>query len=99
MCHIKCCERCLCVISNIHLDDDYYRHLSVKYCDECRKIVKRDQAAERMKRLRERKKQEKKLMQTKIDILTAENKIMLENYLILCEHIDKIKKYAGVKMP
>lgn len=96
MCHIKLCERCCKCISNIHLDDDYYRHLSVKYCDECRVIVKREQTAERMRRLRQRKKQEEKEIQTKLDILQAENKIMLENYVILCQHIDKLKSLVGL---
>ena len=47
---IKRCERCYKPIS-YEATDDWYRHIRVQYCDDCRKIVDKEQAAERLKEL------------------------------------------------
>lgn len=44
----KRCEQCGCTIEI----DDWYSFIRTKYCDACRKDVKRRQAADRMRELR-----------------------------------------------
>lgn len=91
--NFKMCERCNnAVISNLNSPTaDYYRHLSVKYCDKCREIVKREQTAERVKRYRRRKKLETRAEQTRLELLERENELMKENYVQLCEKIELLQ--------
>lgn len=78
---IKICERCRAVaISNINVDGtDYYSHIRIKYCDNCRKEIKREQTARRMRELRRRAKEEKKLLKTRVQLLEEENTVLREN--------------------
>lgn len=83
---IKKCNRCHQVISNIY-EADYFSHISIKYCDVCRKIVTREKTAERCAKLRERKKQkdkyrdeELKLLKEKCELLQAEIEFMKSKY-------------------
>lgn len=60
---IKTCQRCNVLISNLNSNTgNYYRHISVKYCDECRVIVNREKGAERVRRYKERQKKLKPLI-------------------------------------
>ena len=92
--NVKMCVRCnAAIISNLHdANADYYRHLSVKYCDECRKITEREQTARRLKRYRERKKQNRTLKQEQNSYLKAENEMMKRNYVQLCEAIEVLQR-------
>ncbi len=99
--NVKMCIRCnAAIISNLHSENaDYYRHLRVKYCDQCREIVKREQTARRVKALRERKKEKDELTKTENELLRERLQIMereneelrngLENYLNL---LDRVKE-------
>ena len=79
--NVKMCQRCNReIISNLHNEDtDYYSHIRIKYCDTCRKIVEKEQAAERLKRWRASKKKEEKLKDEKISLLEEENEILRKN--------------------
>ena len=79
--NVKMCQRCNReIISNLHNEStDYYSHIRIKYCDACRKIVEKEQAAERLKRWRANKKQEEKLKDDKITLLEQENEILRKN--------------------
>lgn len=79
--NIKMCERCNhVIISNLHNENtDYYSHIRVKYCESCRKIVEREQAAERLKRWRANKKTQDKLKDEKITLLEEENEVLRKN--------------------
>lgn len=92
--NVKVCQRCKAVlISNLDSDNcDYYRHISVKYCDACAKIVTREKATERQRRYRERKKHLRSAEQTKINILENENIMLYNNYIELCNTVEKLKK-------
>lgn len=98
--NVKLCERCKgAVISNIHNDNcDYYRHISVKYCDTCREIVKREQTAERMRKLRARRREENKARDKQLELLKKENELLKENidsYALLLQYIDQARKEVG----
>ena len=79
--NVKMCARCnRVIISNLHNENtDYYSHIRIKYCDTCRKIVEKEQAAERLKRWRAAKKKEEKLKDDKITLLEQENEILRKN--------------------
>lgn len=91
--NVKMCLRCnAAIISNLHTDTaDYYRHLSVKYCDECREIVKREQTARRVKALRERKREKDKLMKTENDLLRERLQIMERENELLRESVEQLE--------
>lgn len=88
--NVKMCERCNHVlISNLNSPTaDYYRHLSVKYCDTCREIVKREKTAQRVKKYKQRKKQERSYKQEQTEYLLKENEMMRRNY---CQLVDAIE--------
>lgn len=92
--NFKMCRRCnAVVISNLNSPTaDYYRHLSVKYCDECREIVKREKNAAAVRRYRQRKRAEKTLKQTKVEYLQAENEMLKRNYGQLCDAISILRR-------
>lgn len=69
---IKRCERCYKIIS-FEDEADYYSHISIKYCDDCRKIVLREQARVRMANMRARNKAEIKTLQERVRVLELEN--------------------------
>lgn len=86
MTEIKRCQRCGMIISDDRNGTaDYYRHISVKWCDSCRKIVERQQAAERMKKLRERRRIYHKKRDEKLELLEQENELLKLNIIKLRE--------------
>ena len=95
--NVKMCERCnAAIISNIHnADTNYYSHIRIKYCDKCREIVKREQTAARVRRLKERKKAEHKEELTRLELLQRENETLRRNYVELCENIETLKKLTS----
>lgn len=70
----KRCERCGTVIST--MEDDFYRHIRIKYCDRCRPEVKREQSAWRQATWRAKKKERAKLMREQNALLREENEIL-----------------------
>ncbi|MCQ2053348.1 MAG: hypothetical protein MJZ03_05390 [archaeon] len=79
---IKRCERCYIIISDASRAD-WYSHIRIKYCDECREIVRREKAAARVKQLRERKRENEKLTKAKIKNLELENEILRKKLEIM----------------
>lgn len=72
---IKRCERCYKIISDASRAD-WYSHIRIQYCDECREIVRREKAAIRVKKLRERNREKEKQTKAKIRNLEMENEIL-----------------------
>ena len=72
---IKRCEKCYKIISDINTSD-YYSHIRIKYCPDCKEIVLREKTKARMQRLRERKKLQEQERNMKIKQLEAENDIL-----------------------
>lgn len=80
----KFCENCGVLISDIYRDD-WYSHISIKYCDECREVVKKQQNAARLIKFRERKKQAEKLKNERLKSLELENEILRSKITALWE--------------
>ena len=72
---IKRCERCYRPISWVDRAD-WYSHIRIKYCDECRPIVEREKTAARLKRFRERQKEAAKIRDQRLKDLELENRIL-----------------------
>lgn len=81
---IKRCERCYTPIS-YEDSSDWYSHIRIKYCDECRKIVEREQAAERLKRYKQRKKEADRIRDTRLKELELENRILRDKLKAIWE--------------
>lgn len=85
----KFCKMCGKQISNLNSDDcDYFRHISVKYCSDCREQSDRMKAAVRMYNLRQRKKQKDKFRDEQLELLKTENEILRKRLLKLREETD-----------
>lgn len=72
---IKRCARCYAVISCLDTSD-WFSHLSIKYCDTCREIVKKEQNAKRVAACRKRKKEADKAKEIRLKNLELENEIL-----------------------
>lgn len=79
MLNVKRCEKCYKIISTID-SADWFSHMSIKYCDECRVIVKREQNAARVAAFRQRKREADKAKDARIRELTLENEILREKF-------------------
>lgn len=81
---IKRCARCYTPIS-YEDSADWYSHIRIKYCDECRAIINREQAAARLKRYKQRKKEADKLRDARLKELELENQILRDKLKLLWE--------------
>ena len=81
---IKRCARCYTPIS-WEDNSDWYSHIRIKYCDECRKIVDREQAAARLKRYKQRKKEADRVRDARLKELELENQILRDKLKLLWE--------------
>lgn len=83
---IKYCKRCGVMISDIN-NTDWYRHMSVKYCEICRKESDREKTALRVYNLRQRKKAKDKLRDEKLALLEEENVLLRQRVVQLREKV------------
>lgn len=81
---IKFCRRCGVIISSID-DSDWYRHMSVKYCPDCRKKSDREKAAERMREFRARNRAVNKAKNERLELLEKENELLRQRIIKLRE--------------
>ena len=80
------CARCYKAISwEWQPECNWYRHIRVKYCDECRAEIKREQNVARVKRYRERQKAARKVKDARLAQLELENEILREKFNKLWE--------------
>jgi hypothetical protein len=74
---VKRCTMCGAIISD--MDDpttDYYSHIRLKYCPDCRRAVEKRQSLERVKRYRERKRQQDRETAEQLRLLKEENELL-----------------------
>ena len=68
----KYCKCCGQLISDINIEGtDFYRHIRIKYCPECRDMMQHYQSALRQHNYRQRNKQAQKLRDERISLLAA----------------------------
>lgn len=82
----KYCIRCNKHISNINTDD-YYSFIRIKYCPECKPIVKKEQTLKCIKESRQRKKEQNRLRDIQLDLLKKENELLRLNIIKLKENL------------
>ena len=87
MTDVKRCKRCGKIISDVS-SADWYSHIRVQYCENCRKQSDREKTAIRVAKLRERKKQKDKfrdkeleLMRERVAILEEENELIRQRLI------------------
>ena len=80
---IKYCKMCGTEISNLYNDDDWYKHISIKYCPACRELSDKQKTALRVANFRKRKKQKDKFRDEQLELLSEQNKLIkAENELL-----------------
>ncbi len=87
---IKYCVMCGAMISNVN-NADWYSHISVKYCPDCRKKSDRQKTALRVYNLRQRKKQKDKFRDEQLELLKVENELLRKKVLMLREEAGHIR--------
>lgn len=86
----KYCERCGKYIGNIETyPKGYYSFIRVKYCDECRNVIKSMGTKQRMKEYRKRKSSEQEQLSKKLASLTRENEQLRNNIIELREKVER----------
>ncbi|MDE5772173.1 MAG: hypothetical protein K2I06_11205 [Ruminococcus sp.] len=79
---VKYCIRCGTMISDVNTAD-WYSHMSIKYCDFCRRESEREKTALRVAALRKRKKQKDKFRDEQLVIIAERNELLrAENELL-----------------
>lgn len=90
MTDIKYCRRCGAMISDVN-NTDWYRHISVKYCTDCRKESDRQKTALRVYNLRQRKKQKDKFRDEQLELLKVENELLRKRVFKLREETENVR--------
>jgi len=72
------CSRCGTEIGNINGDGNFFALIRQKWCPNCKSIARRESLRLAQKAFRERKKRQRKLEKTKLELLEEENKILRE---------------------
>lgn len=74
---VKRCTMCGKVISDLNdQTTDYYRHIRLKYCPICRETAEHLQGVDRVRRYRERKRQQDKARDDQLRLLQEENELL-----------------------
>lgn len=85
---IKYCCRCGAKISDINTAD-YYSHIRIKYCPECRDAAEKEQTALRVKALRKRRRSKNKLLDERLQLLEQENELLRNRVIELREAAER----------
>ncbi len=84
----KYCLFCGTLISDLNNPEcNYYRHIRIKYCDNCRKMVEKFQTSNRVYDLRQRKKAKEKFRDEQLELLREENMLLREQNKQLREEV------------
>lgn len=86
----KYCQKCCKLISDISTAD-YYSHIKIKYCKECAPKVDREKAAERMKAVRRKTRENNRLRRELNDKLLRENELLKRQLEQARERIEDLK--------
>lgn len=79
---VKYCEKCGKKISDAN-SSDWYAHIRIKYCEECKIIARRQNAAARIKKLREQSRLRELENKTRLQNLELENEILRNKVALL----------------
>lgn len=86
--NVKRCTMCGKIISDLNDETtDYYRHIRLKYCPTCRETAEHLQGVDRVRRYRERKRQQDKARDDQLQLLQEENELLRQRVAQLRESI------------
>lgn len=88
---IKRCKRCGCTISNVHTAD-WYSHIAIMYCPDCRIQSDKEKTALRMQRLRQRKRLKDQYRDEQLELLKQENELLRRRVMQLREDMERRNK-------
>ena len=83
----KYCERCGKIIGDAY-NTDFFAYIRMKYCPGCKEIVKREQTAERVKRLRRRTREINKARNDQLELLREENEMLRLRIIRMRENME-----------
>lgn len=83
----KYCERCGKLIGDAY-NTDFYAYIRMKYCSDCKVIVKREQDALRMKKLRRETREINKARKEQLELLKEENETLRLRIIRMREQFD-----------
>ena len=83
---LKFCECCGKFISDIN-NNDYYSHISKKYCSACSVKSKKEKNLASVKAYRKRKKQKDKFRDEQLELLQEENELLRLQVIKLREQV------------
>lgn len=72
------CDWCRALLGNINGEGNYYALIRLKYCPECRTFARSESNRAAQRAYRQRKRQEKKQLATKLELLEEENRLLRE---------------------
>lgn len=84
--NLKFCECCGKFISDIN-KNDYYSHISIKYCSACSEKIRKEKTHARVNALRKRKKQKDKFRDEQLELLQEENELLRLQVIKLREQV------------
>ena len=84
--NLKFCECCGKFISDIN-KNDYYSHISIKYCSACSDKAKKEKNLARVKAYRQRKKIKDKFRDEQLKLLQEENELLRLRIIQLREDV------------
>lgn len=88
MSDLKFCRYCGTAISDSDSSDcNWYRHIALKYCPECRKLSDRQKTALRVYNFKQRKKQKNKYRDEQLELLKTENELLRQRIAKMREQI------------
>ncbi len=83
----KYCERCGKLIGDAY-NTNFYAYIRMKYCNNCKEIVRREKNAERMKRLRRENREINKARKEQLELLREENEMLRLRIIRMREQLD-----------
>lgn len=87
--NVKRCTMCGKIISDLNDETtDYYRHIRLKYCPTCRETAEHLQGVDRVRRYRERKRQQDRETAEQLRLLKEENELLRQRVAQLRQSVD-----------
>ena len=72
------CDWCHALLGNINGEGNYFALIRLKYCPECRAFARSESNRAAQRAYRQRKRQEKEQLATKLELLEEENRLLRE---------------------
>lgn len=98
MVEYKRCQVCGKVISSIHdIGFNKYRHIRIKYCDDCREYMDSLHNRNRQYDFKQRKKVADELKNERLGLLQEENELIRQRNIQLKEEIEFLRRQRSYR--